>query len=397
MEDLITAGEAKRLFFDEAQEGYNTHEKRNLQRLFDRISHLNIQRGLFSATVPLRFERTLLKNFKLTHPSTVIIRAVAARPEICYHVISLPRTHPRTFTAADAAIDMTQVLKHHMRTKERMIIFVRTIDLANDIASALKCAKYHSGLPRDGENKRFFMHQWLSGAKKIIVATPALIQGVDYPAVRFTIFVENAYGAMGFIQGSGRGGRNGNRSDSFLLVDTRITEVDVDGPDLQGRDALDAFQADGHCRAGELSKYCDGKKNITCQDIEGQIPCDTCNPEDLFQGVALRAALQGYTEAKRFYIAVAHLLYADPRDVGPRSPPPRGSSLPILSLDEEMAPLVSPAAASATASTKRSCGDMSDELWGSSEVWNSDALRQLDEAEHAAISKRPRISYGQNA
>lgn len=171
-----------------------------------------------------------------------------------------------------------------------MIIFVQGVELCNTIAEALKCAKYHSGLPADGENKAFFMHQWISGQTKIIVATPALIQGVDYPAVRSTIFVENTYGAMGLVQGAGRGGRNGNRSDCFLVADLRITYTTIKGYDNQGMEALESFAAHGHCRAEELSHYFDGKR-WKCHQIEGQLPCDTCNPADSFQHIAFEACL----------------------------------------------------------------------------------------------------------
>lgn len=395
MEDLAAAGQAKRVLFDESQEGFHTHERRQLKDLLRRLSCLYVQLGLLSATVPYKFQHLLLKNFGLKQDQTLVIRAVTARPEICYHVVALPRSHPSTFFAEDAAIDMAQILKHHMRVEERMIIFVQTVAKADDIASGLKCAKYHSALPTDGENKMFNMQQWLSGESKIIVATPALIQGVDYPAVRFTIFVEDAYGAMSFVQGSGRGGRDGNRSDSFLVVDNRITYLDPRGRDVEGRSVLDSFKAAGHCRSGELSDFFDGRR-VTCQDIDGQIPCDTCNPNDVFQGVAMRAAIDGYPNARNFYLSMAEHIYSDPRDRVHRLPPPRGSSLPIIPPSEDTAPPLRPVVASATASLKRPLPDEFDDMLSSSE-WSADALKELDDVEKAATSKRPRTSNGQNA
>lgn len=58
-------------------------------------------------------QKKLLKNFGLTLNPTVI-RAPTFRPDICYHVIALPRSHPRLLTAADSAINLALVLKKHL-------------------------------------------------------------------------------------------------------------------------------------------------------------------------------------------------------------------------------------------------------------------------------------------
>lgn len=59
---------------------------------------------------------------------------------------------------------------------------------------------------------------WESGETKIIAATTALIQGYDRNGIRFVLFHDGAYGAIMWVQGSGRGGRDGIHSYVFTIV-----------------------------------------------------------------------------------------------------------------------------------------------------------------------------------
>jgi len=70
---------------------------------------------------------------------------------------------------------------------------------------------------------------WLSegSPKKWMVATTALLLGVDYPRVDAVVFLESPYGVYEFVQGTGRAGRSGQKS---LIAIVRQSPLPTNSP-----------------------------------------------------------------------------------------------------------------------------------------------------------------------
>ena len=131
-----------------------------------------------------------------------------------------------------------------------------------------------------------------------MVATPALIQGINYPSIRFVVFHGGSYGLISYYQGAGRGGRGGSRCDVFTVLDLRNSSTQaVTGEDLEANQEWEAFVLTRECRLRITTSCFDGHP-ATCQQIEDQQVCDNCaHPQDngILEALALRA-LQGPTQ-----------------------------------------------------------------------------------------------------
>jgi ATP-dependent DNA helicase RecQ len=95
------------------------------------------------------------------------------------------------------------------------IIYCRTRKESELLAKELNCAVYHAGLSI--EAKDFNQRSWMLGKCKIICATIAFGLGIHKPDVRFIIHTSPPQTLEAYYQESGRGGRDGFRSLSFLF------------------------------------------------------------------------------------------------------------------------------------------------------------------------------------
>ena len=105
--------------------------------------------------------------------------------------------------------------------KESSIIYVRSRKNAEEIAYYLKSKGkkadfYHAGLkPRERELKQ---EKWINNKFDIIVATNAFGMGIDKADVRTVIHCDLPESIESFYQESGRAGRDGRSSYSYLLT-----------------------------------------------------------------------------------------------------------------------------------------------------------------------------------
>ena len=74
---------------------------------------------------------------------------------------------------------------------------------------------YHGGMP--ASKREVEATAWLSGEKRIMVATNAFGMGIDKPDVRFVIHVDMPGGIEAYYQEAGRAGRDGQRGYAVLL------------------------------------------------------------------------------------------------------------------------------------------------------------------------------------
>lgn len=146
------------------------------------------------------------------------------------------------------------------------------------VAAELCCAAYHSE-SGTSEERLAVVRQWkVSGGP--IVATSALGSGIDIPDIRLVIHIGLPRSLRDFVQESGRGGRDGQKSRSVIVVlDYRTTAQDPS--DVPEKEDIQEFVRDTiRCRRTILSRVMDGRMDrMACE--EGEELCDLCRTKEI--------------------------------------------------------------------------------------------------------------------
>jgi Helicase conserved C-terminal domain len=243
-------------------------------------------------------ETLFLENVYMNHnpPTHIIIRSPSLRPELAHHVVEIPSATPRRVSCLDITVNLTKSLQQHLRPHERILIFAQSTDDVVALSGRLKSSKYYSALGENeasgshtkGIDERTINHtRWTEGQSLVMASTPALIQGIDHPDVRFIIFHGGAYGLISYYQGAGRGGRRGDRCDVFTVRDKRLkSKPKEDSEDVGAFAEWKEFETTTQCRLSVITSCFDGS-DLNCSKIPNQQFCDNCHPEDEFHVLAL--------------------------------------------------------------------------------------------------------------
>lgn len=108
------------------------------------------------------------------------------------------------------------------KIKAPAIIYVQSRKMTKELSLQLnnlgfKSNFYHGGLTV--EEKQTALNQWINEDTPIMVATNAFGMGIDKPNVRAVIHLNIPSSIENYIQEAGRGGRDGKKSFSVVLVD----------------------------------------------------------------------------------------------------------------------------------------------------------------------------------
>ncbi|MDR0463138.1 MAG: ATP-dependent DNA helicase [Pseudomonadales bacterium] len=239
----------------------------------------------YTATATNLVIKDILENSGLKEP--LVVQKSFARPNLHIKVKHcLDRHHKLLLTL--------RLLKKH---KEQCgIIYVLTRRRAEQLTKILnhyikhldigEIAFYHGG--QNSEERSVIQERFLSGEIPIIIATNAFGMGVDKPNVRFVIHDQMSSNLENYYQEIGRGGRDGEVADCYLLYlegDLRINQRFIDNSkdafpeqietlNLKLR-VVEKYVAEYACRQQAILNYFDEKCESGCGH------CDFCLKDTL--------------------------------------------------------------------------------------------------------------------
>lgn len=162
--------------------------------------------ALTATATPVVLE-DIRKNLNLEH--AILIKKSFYRENLAYQV----------FHIEDKFSKLTQLLQ---KFNAPAIIYVRYRKMTKELSmklnnKGLTSNFYHGGL--SVEQKETALNQWLNEQTPIMVATNAFGMGIDKPNVRLVIHLNIPSSIENYIQEAGRGGRDGKKSFSVVLID----------------------------------------------------------------------------------------------------------------------------------------------------------------------------------
>ena len=270
---LVQGRALAHLFLDECHVAItDTSYRERLRKLWE-LRYLDCPITCLTATLMVQFEEKLRSQLML--PTTQIFRWSTVRPKIKYKVIDSKNVAPWKL-----AIELVQ--KTALPEGKRGVIYVRTYKVGEQVSGELGCAFYEAR----AYDKSEVLQDWLGSLGGWIVATGALGTGINIHGIIEVIHIDRPYGLTSFAQQSGRGGRDGEISQSTIIVrvasgaSLRATALQSDYTvEKIDDDAMtDYIQSQG-CRRMVLGRYLDGGEVglSSCKDsIEEVVFCDYC-------------------------------------------------------------------------------------------------------------------------
>jgi superfamily II DNA helicase RecQ len=234
---------------------------------------------LLTATLPPRESNKLETILRIEKGSTTprYLRQRTTRRNIEYGVRTLANTDDcLAQLVADIELD-----SHSLEDPgARAIVYSRTHIDAERVGRRLKCGVYHGGLKEGTKMKAFTT--WGKGGpgiSKFISATSGLGVGIDIPGVRTVYHFHESQDFLGFVQESGRAGRDGHPAKSKVYLDTtslqRLDKLRQKWHLTPQEQAILEYHSPGFCRRSQMSFYVDGESEWCAKDPE-LISCDLC-------------------------------------------------------------------------------------------------------------------------
>jgi superfamily II DNA helicase RecQ len=275
---LELRGQLAHIFFDECHVAFtDISYRKRLQELWA-LRYLNCPFTCLTATLLVQLEPMLRSQLLIPHAK--LFRRNTARPTIRYQVIdSLNQPVIKVTQGLVERLVENTSLTPSPTPSQRGIIYVRSYATGEEISTLLNCPFYKA----QADAKDQILERWIQGHGGWIVATGALGTGISIDRIRWIIHVGRPYGLTSFAQQSGRGGRNGEISDSYIVTSVAqthgkqrrelLSEYSVEQVD---EDSLTEYIQSTRCRRSILGRYLDGILTETDCLTTDSVLCDWC-------------------------------------------------------------------------------------------------------------------------
>ena len=269
--NLINNHLLDRIILDEFHLLYTTSSYRFIMFRFKNILPEPVQFIFLTGTLPLYIQASITESLLLDNIS--IIRANCCRNNISYQTQQF-----KSLRLEDRFLEIKAYLDSFKSTfisiKDKVIIFCRNKNMVNDLSMFLNCCFYSSDLSE--EDKEEVLEKFTSSTGNFfydyIVSTSGLEEGFDYSNIRLVIYFELGHSFIGFIQGSGRGGRDNNLSTSVLFYRSSDLKSSID--DSEDTVLFNKYLNEQVCRRKTIDYYIDN--NIVDNCSNSQELCDLC-------------------------------------------------------------------------------------------------------------------------
>lgn len=266
----------KRICFDEGQLTFTDNDYRSaLNDMYQIRALFPVQFTVLSATIPEIAVPSLQQNFGLL-ANTLIIRTSSSRSEIRY-MLEKKRSKSGNLTRISILI---QTEMEQFRLQDRGLIFVNYLEDGEELAKRLDFEFYHGGKTLSDEQRHSIVKRFFMGEKKFMICTSAYGAGNDYRHIRTCIHFGNPRHMIGYIQESGRVGRDGYQGNAYVL--RQITTQSA--PDIRGHDDVRGEivmynwmhgAGDKMCSRFMVTSFCDSKGTL-CSDDPRAKECGVC-------------------------------------------------------------------------------------------------------------------------
>jgi superfamily II DNA helicase RecQ len=275
---LELEGQLAHVFFDEVHVAFTDTSYRERLRELWTLRYLDCPFTGLTATLMVDLEDVLRE--RLCIDNAQIFRRSTARKAIRYQVRDSKNEVP-----SDVAIKYTQQVR--LSPGKRGVIYVRSYETGGVVSRALECPFYRARAESKGE----VLQQWVQGSGGWIVATGALGTGINIEGIVYVVHVGRPYGLTSFVQQSGRGGRNGEVSESIIITRVEnssgrrrseiMSEYSVEQID---EDAMTEFIQGNGCRRQVLGRHMDGDRDGGSCSQTDSVFCDRCRMSSRARG-----------------------------------------------------------------------------------------------------------------
>ena len=226
---------------------------------------------LLTATLPPRYQSDLFNKLYIQESDVKIYRSLSNRVNIRYSVY---------IDRSEDEILSTIRQKSIQYQNDRLIVYTRTRQIADNLKKRLKWPIYYSNSPRKEQVLREFLD--ITRKNSRIIATSSLGLGLDIPNARAIFHIGRPYTLYEYAQESGRAGRDQISSESILFSNS--ISISTQSNQRFSRDEkfentnIDQYMS-SECRRYILSRYLDGSGSKCSEKDE---KCDICKSISLF-------------------------------------------------------------------------------------------------------------------
>ncbi len=304
-----------RFVFDECHTVLDsTPEFRPKMRQLGELVERGVQMVYLTATLPPHAEPEFMNIMKIRAEDVHIFRSPTSRPNIAYSAVEYEEDE---FGRGDiaAVCKLVEEKLEEYAAPAKIIIYSSSIVTTQEVSSALDCHAYYRDVG-DVAVKDEIRKAWESSDGRVIVATNAFGLGINRPDVRVVIHIGPIYQIRNYGQESGRGGRDGLRSQAIIMMPVGKQEalqrsheqaqrqppkfhiaMTAKEKERIERQKVERFMSGAKCRRIYLDQEMDGRiDRVRCEDKEER--CDVCCESDAMME-ELEAKRQAHVEEAR--------------------------------------------------------------------------------------------------